>query len=105
MRERVVAYLVPFAVDTFQQAGIALRGNADQEERRLGVLLLQHVENLRRVLRVGAVIKGNSHLLGLESIGLELVRIRQLGELFGGNEPGTLVERQRTASRTRTMGD
>ena len=46
------------------QPGMGLHVLADDEEGRGHMLVLEDVEDLRRPVRVGAVVEGQRHLLG-----------------------------------------
>ena len=48
MCERVIADLVPFSDDSFDESRICLPILADDKERRLDILPFQNIEDLRR---------------------------------------------------------
>ena len=61
MVEGVVADLVVSLELRLHQVGVALRVAADEEERGVGVVGVQEVEDLRRPAGVGAVVEGQRH--------------------------------------------
>ena len=77
MREGVVADLMAFANVALQQVDVVLRLLADHHESGLHVVLLQHVENLRRPDRVGTVVEGQRKLVRMVAVLLDDVRPRQ----------------------------
>ena len=88
MGEGVVADFVAFGINPLGKAGILLRLHADQEKGRLDAFLLQHVEDLRRPLRVGAVVEGNCNFLGRAAVHVHRVRRRQSLKRLVGHQVG-----------------
>ncbi len=76
MGEGVIADLVAFVVDALGDGAVLFRLNADQEERGLNVLLLQHIEHLGRPLGVGPIVEGNRDFLGRAAVHIDFVRRR-----------------------------
>src|SRR5207302_11138156 len=105
MRERVIADLVTFVVDALHQAGIVLGRNAYEEEGRGCVLALEYIEDLRRVVWIGAVVEGDCDLLLLVSIGFELIRLGQLGETLIRHESRIGIDDNRSLARRGTLHD
>ena len=50
--------LMSALVDLFHKLWVTLNTLPDQEERRMDVVLCQHVQHLRRVARVRTVVEG-----------------------------------------------
>ena len=63
MCERVVAYLMTFVVDLFDQLHVVFRIQSNQKESAGDMFFFQHLQNLRSIFRVGAVIKCKHDLL------------------------------------------
>jgi hypothetical protein len=57
MRLRVVADLIAVARHAPQDLGVTQHGAPDDEKRRLHVLVLEHVEQLRRRLAIGPIVE------------------------------------------------
>ena len=61
--ERVVANLMTFVVDLFDQLHVVFRVQSDQEKSGRNMFFFQHLQNLRSIFRVGSVIKCKHDLL------------------------------------------
>ena len=60
--------------------------NADQEKRGRGVLALEHVENLRCPLGIGAIVEGERDFVGAVAVTCHAVRFGQRLEILVGNQ-------------------
>ena len=81
MRGAVIGQQMPLGCDARENLGIGLGHLADDEERRLDVVLLENVENARRIV-VGAVVEGERNRVRVaqaraeERAGLEIGDLR-----------------------------
>src|SRR5207248_6780613 len=86
MRESVVAYLVALAENTLRQRREFFRLRADKEKSRLHILLLEDVQDLRRELRVRAIIEADGEFIFRPAILPELVGDWKRNEFLAGDE-------------------
>ncbi len=77
MKEGVVADLVAFALNALHEADVLLGLGADHHEGSLDVFLLEDVENFRRPLGIGPVVKGDGNLVGMVAVVFDRVRVRK----------------------------
>src|SRR5579864_4315224 len=94
MREGVVPNGVAFPINPFRDARELVGLNADQEKSRGRVLLLEHVENLRSPIRVGAVVKSQRNLRRTITVAPHPVRLGQVPENFIRDEAAVGVDGQ-----------
>ena len=85
MSEGVVADGVAFVIDAFGDPRKFVGLNADQKKRGLSVLPLQHVENLRRPLRIGAVVKRQNYFVWTITVTRHAIGFWQVLEILIGN--------------------
>src|SRR5437588_1715742 len=76
----MVPNLVPFVDNSPDQSGIFFGVYSNQKERGLRVCLFQDVQNLRRPLRVGTIVKSDRNLM-LPTRALMIQRWK-LGKLY-----------------------
>src|SRR5438270_356097 len=105
MCQRVIPDLVAFVVNALDQPRIVLRRNPNQEKRRRRILSFQHIEYLRGEVRVGTVVKCDCDFVRFEAVGLEFVRIRQLGEVLCADQFGAWIDGDSPRARRRTLHD
>ena len=105
MREGVVADLVAFVVNSLRNAREFVRLNADHEERCRRMLALQHIEDLRRPLGIGTVVKRDRDFVGTVAIAAQTVRLRQRLEYFVGDHLRVRINRQITRAVGRPLFD
>src|SRR5216684_3096291 len=77
MSERMIADLVSLAENALGQRVVGFRLSPNQKESSSGVLLFQDVENLRRPLRIRAVVEGDGDLVWAGAIAADPVGLWQ----------------------------
>ena len=71
--EGVIANLVAFVINPLHDADVILRHLADHKEGALHIEFRKHVQNARSPNRVGPVVKGQRHFIGMVAITLHRV--------------------------------
>src|ERR1700721_4524287 len=92
MREGVVPDGAAFAVNAFRDAGKLIGLDAAQEKSSRCMLLFKHGENLRRPIRVGAIVKGQRDLIRAVAVTSNPVRLGKALEYLVGDEVAICVD-------------
>src|SRR5437868_6424884 len=98
MGKGMVPDRVALVINALGNAGEFVGLNADQKESRSRVFALQHVENLRSPLRIGAIVKRQSNLVRTISITAEPIRLRQSLKDLVGDQLRVRIDRQITSA-------
>src|SRR5438552_10191770 len=94
MRKSVVADVMALAENALRQRREFFRLRADKEKSRLHILLLEDVQNLRRELRVWAIVEADGEFIFRPAILPELVGDWKRNEFFASDEFRVCVFRE-----------
>src|SRR2546422_3676920 len=94
MGKCVIADLVPLAINTAGETAKLVRLDANQKESCGSMLALQDIENLRRPVGIGTVVKGNRELRLTRAITRYAIRQWKRLEDFTIDQPGWRISGQ-----------
>src|SRR2546422_11617980 len=94
MRECMIPDLVTLAINSRGDITELLRLDSNQEKCRRRMLALEHIENLRRPLRVRPIIKRERHAIRTRSIASDAVGFRQRIEALVGDLTRIAIDRE-----------
>ncbi len=92
MGKRVVADAMTFVINAFCQARELVGLNADEEKCCGSVLMLEHIEDLRRPLRIGAVVKSERDQVATVTVTRHAIRFGQVLKIFVGDHLGVRID-------------
>src|SRR5271165_2039077 len=92
MSEGMVADFMTFPVNTLGQAAEFLGLDSDQKKRSRDMFAFEDIENFRRPLRIGSVVKGHGKLVLAEAVACHAIGLGEALEGFAVNEASLRID-------------